>query len=210
MILVLGNDFILYRQIDDDWIPYACSRSLTLSINVEYIETSGPGNGLFATYAPTKNSWSASADGVVSLVDAGLLTLPALQASQLAQEVFQVQFTRTDQAGNVFVNLGYVFITGSQESGGYDGVDMFSITIQGTGHLLPLSRFDYVGHGLEFTFIALPTIGKTIISVNRDGRFFRIVDTPPGVGEVENDNSIGSFTFTTQFLTGMPAYVLYY
>lgn len=211
MSLVLGSNFIFSRKVDDAWLPYACSRSLNLNITTESIETSGPGNGLFATYAPTKNSWNASADGIVSLVDAGLLTLPALQASQLAQEVFQVQFQRTDQAGNVFTNLGYVFITGSQESGTYDGVDIFSISLQGSGPLLQIQEYVYVGIAIETTFVASELINVTVVSVKRGDTYYHVVDTPFPVGtEVRYTAGTGTFEFPTSFTPGEIAIVMYY
>lgn len=211
MSLVLGTDFIFYRKVGDDWIPYGCSRNVALNIATEFIETSGPGNGLFATYAPTKNSWTASADGVVSLVDGGSLTLPSLQTSQLAQEVFQVQFQRTDQSGNVFTNLGYVFITGSQESGSYDGVDIFSIALQGTGPLLQIQEYVYVGIAIETTFVAAELENVTVVSVKRGNTFYHVVDTPFPVGtEVRYTAGTGTFEFPDSFSPGEIAIVMYY
>lgn len=136
MSLVLGTDFIGFINDSGTWKPYVCARSISLTIVTDVIETSTSGNGLFATYAPTKNSFTATIDGLVELSASGSLTLGDLQTKQLQQEIFQMQFQRTDSNGNVYTTYGYFFITSSSDTGSYDGVDTFSITLQGTGALL--------------------------------------------------------------------------
>lgn len=135
MSLVQGKNFIAFINDAGTWKPYVCATSITLNINTEAIETSVSGNGLWASYLPTKNSWSGSANGNVSLNEPANLTLADLQAKQIDQVIFAIQFQRSDDNGNVYTSYGNAFITSSSDTGSYDGIDTFSITLQGTGPL---------------------------------------------------------------------------
>lgn len=139
MSQVLGKDFIGLIKVGDDWIPYVCSTAISINATTEAIETSGPGNGLWATYAPTKNSFSAQAAGVVSLNEVDL-TIVDLRALQFAQTVFLMRYQRTAADGSTYTEEGYCFITNSSDSGNYDGANTFSIQFQGTG---PLTQLTY-------------------------------------------------------------------
>lgn len=135
MSLVLGKNFIGFINDSGTWKPYICATSITLNVTTDSIETSASGNGIWASFLPTKNSFTGSINGNVSLNVAGNLTLSDLQAKQFNQVIFLMQFQRTDGNGNVYTTYGFFFITSSTDTGSYDGVNTFSITLQGTGPL---------------------------------------------------------------------------
>jgi len=211
MSLVKGENFIAYINDSGVWKPYICARNISLNINTEFLETSTSGNGLFATYVPTKNSFTASTDGIVDLNPSGDLTLEDLQDRQLAQTIFQMQFLRLDESGNSYNQLGYFFIFNCSDSGSYDGLDLFSVTLQGTGPLTKLTRFDYTWLAPGTTFTDASLIGKTIIKVDRMGFNYTIITTgSPSPFEVLYNTITGAFTFAIPSTTGQTAYVLYY
>lgn len=137
MSLVNGKDFIGFIADSGSWKPYVCATDISLSLSTDVIETSVAGNGLWASYVPTKNSFTGSISGLVELSSSPSLTLGDLQAFQIRHTTFQMQFQRTDSDGNVYTTYGEFFITSSSDSGNFNGVDTFSITLQGTG---PLSQ----------------------------------------------------------------------
>lgn len=212
MSQVKGENFIAKINDSGTWKGYMCARSISLSLNTEFIETSVTGNGLFATYAPTKNSFTGSGDGIVTLNEPGSLTLEDLQEKQMAQEICQMQFERTDGSGNTYTQIGYFFITNSQDSGSYDGLDLFSITFQGTGRLSRVFRFEYTAvTGLEISFTDASLIDRSILKVDRGGVDYTVILTgTPTPDEVLYDPATGTFTFITTFSAGEEAFVLYY
>lgn len=140
MSVVTGKDFVgyIYRNSDGAWLPYICATDISLQTNTDVIETSVAGNGLFASYLPTKNSFSGSISGNTALNDGDQLTLADLRTKQLAGEIFLMRFFRTAQDGSIYVDVGSFFITNCSDSGNFNGVSSFNITLQGTG---PLQSF---------------------------------------------------------------------
>lgn len=131
---VFGDEVIIWIY-DGTWKLYACATSASLNVTTEVIETSVSGNGLWASFAPTKHTFTGTIEGLVSLNNSGVLGLPELRAAQFAQTIFLMQIQRTDKLGNVYTEDGYFFITNSSDTGRFDGVDTFSISLQGTGVL---------------------------------------------------------------------------
>lgn len=213
MSLVKGTDFIGLINIAGVWTPYICARSISVNTVTEAIETSVSGNGLWASYLPTKNSWTASTDGVVDLNESGSLTIADLQKMQFEQTIFQVMFSETDESGNQYMRVGYCFITNCQDSGSFDGVATFSLTLQGTGPLQIVKRFEYTSiTGFETSFSDPSLIGITPIKVDRGGVDYTIITTgSPTPDEVLYNSGAGSFTFILPFgSAGVLAYVLYF
>lgn len=141
---VTGNNVVLFIDVAGEWTPYACARSATITINTETIETSVSGSGLWATFLPTKNSFSISMDGVVSIVETGSLVLSDLHAKQFAQTILLLRFERTDEAGNIYANECSGYITSSSDTGNFDDMDTFSIEIQGTGAIIQDAHYDRI------------------------------------------------------------------
>src|SRR6185312_395665 len=124
---VLGKNAIFYINDAGVWKTYACATAITFEIDTEFIETSVSGQGYFATYVPTKDSFTASAQGIVALNEIGMLTLPDLQQRQIAHELLLCRFQRTDLGGNVYTSEASFYISHSSDSGSFDGMDTFSI-----------------------------------------------------------------------------------
>ncbi len=148
----------------------------------------------------------------MSLEVAGELTLEGLQDSWASQEVFRAQFKRTDQSGNSFTNLAYVFITGLSEQGAYDGMDVFSVSFQGTGAILKILEFDYTWISIETGFNSPDLIDKTIVEVKRGDTFYHVTTDPglPTGHDVRYTTASGDFTFPDAAPVGTLAIVMYY
>ena len=223
--IVLGNDVEIYIFDSGLWKPYACARSATLNVITEFIETSAPGNGKFASYIPTKNSFTGSLDGVTSINIIGQLSLADMRQKQLAQTSFLMRFQRTSQAGDVYTDEATFFITNSTDSGSYDGVATFSLSLQGTGDItqvftpiipvpiggLLVNRYERTATGGESGFTDSYLINKVILEVNVDGISdgkIIISGTPLGT-EVLYDSTTGTFTWGIPFEAGEEIYILY-
>jgi predicted secreted protein len=231
MSLVKGENFIFYI-FNTTWKMYVCARSGNMSINTDTIETTAPGNGNYKTFKPTVHSFTASIDGVISLNVTGSLTLPELQALQLAKTKLLCRFTQTSQDGDVYTKECYFYITNSTDTGSFDGVATFSLSLQGTGGITQIytpptpitpgdMRYPEQGDTAPATTGAytwsLPGLNPSntkLTNVVKDGRGSNniILSGTPVGNEVlfEADGSDGLLTWSVPFEDGeTPPYVTY-
>lgn len=141
-MLVKGENVVLLIKVSGVYTPYVCAKDASINITTETIETSVSGSGLWATFLPTKNSFTISIGGGISLNETGSLTLADLQALQFAQTVVEVSFDETDLAGNVYRKQCNAYITNSSDSGSFDGMGIFSIEMIGTGAITRVLHYD--------------------------------------------------------------------
>jgi len=132
---VAGKNVVIEIKVGDVWTLYACAKSATLNVATDFIETSVAGAGKFATYLPTKISFTGTLEGVTSLEQDGMLSLPDLRARQLTQEKLRTRFQRTSDDGKVYTDEAYFFISSSNDVGSFDDMNIFTIEMQGTGIL---------------------------------------------------------------------------
>lgn len=135
--LVKGDSMVIYANSK----PIVCSTSVSINLATEYIETSVSGSGRSSTILPTKDSWTATIDGVVSIDEGNLITFSDLQILQLAQTLITVSVVRTAQDGGQYTQNGSAYIVNSSDTGSYEGMDTFSLELRGTGALVLAAVF---------------------------------------------------------------------
>lgn len=223
-MIVAGQDFVIYIFDGGVWKLYVCATSGELNVSTDMIETSIAGNGLWASFIPSKNSFTLTLSGVVSLNVVEALTLPELRQIQVAQKPLLTRFQRTDVSGNVYTDEFTFFITNSTDSGSFDGVNIFNISGQGTGPItqiftptvpVPIGaglvyRYDYTATANETGFTDSGLIGKTILEVNTDGVGNQVIFSGTPVGsEVKYISSTGQFIWAIPMEPGEGIYILY-
>ncbi len=220
MSLVRGENCVFYIFDAGLWKPYVCSRSGNISIDTDTIETSSTGTGDYKTFRPTVHSFTASFDGLISLGVSGSLTLPELQALQLAKTKLLCRFQETSESKDIYTKEAYFYITNSTDTGSFDGVGTFQVTMRGTGAItlvftiLPpiiqgkVYRYPAAGSTApatvgSLTFLATGLGNKDILSVFKDGmaRNNIITSGTPVNQEVlyETVGADGLFTFPQPF-----------
>lgn len=133
MSLVRGENWIGYIFDAGLWKPFICARSGNLSVDTGTIETTGTGSGDWQTFRPTVHGFTASVDGIVSLNVSGSMSLPELQAIQFAKTKILCRFTVISQAGDIYTKEAYFYITNSTDTGSFDGIATFQLSLKGTG-----------------------------------------------------------------------------
>ena len=224
---VKGENVVVYIFDGGVWKPYVCATSAELNVSTEFIETSVKGSGLWASYSPTKNSFTVTLQGVVSLNETGSLSLPDLRQKQVAQETLLMRFQRTDESGDTYTGVYSdelnFFITNSTDSGAFDGMNIFSITGQGTGAITQIFvpvvptvdaglvyRYEYTATGTVSGFTDASLINKTILEINTDGIGSQIIFSGTPVGnEVKYIPSTGQFIWAIPMEAGEEIYILY-
>lgn len=162
---VAGKNVVILIKVGLEYKLYACATSATLNVTTEVIETSVSGSGKFATFAPTKNSFTGTLEGVTTLEEDSMLSLKDLRGKQLNQDVLTVLFQRS--AGtSTYTDKGDFIITGSSDTGSFDDMNTFSIEMQGTGPLIQTSLpspdatpFDYQYGSTDLNAIYFPGVG---------------------------------------------------
>jgi len=225
---VYGDNAVLFFYDGGVWKLYACDKTVELDVQTETIETSVTGSGKWASFEPTKHSYTGSMDGVVSLNEIGKLSLPDLRQRQYAGTKMLLRFQYTATDGTVYTEEGNFFITGSTSTGTFNAVSVFSIKLQGTGPLTQVftpvttinpgkvKRYPQVGStapasGGE-TVITIPSlIAKDILAVVKDGVGNNdiILSGTPVNKEVKYTSASGAFEWAVPYETGENYYILY-
>lgn len=229
MSLVNGKDWVGWHFDGGIWKPYVCARAGNFNINTGTIETTVTGSGDYKTFEPTVHDFSVEIDGVISLLVSGSLSLADLQAKQLAKEKLLWRFIQTDRGGNVYIKQAYFFITNSTDTGSFDGIATFSISMIGTGGITTIFTPPSPNNGEVYRHPPMgsvdpPTTGSTawtvtglgnknILDFVKDGRGqsdIILSGTPVG-NEVlyETVGSDGVFTSAIPYEDTTPPYVLY-
>lgn len=230
MSKVLGIDWEGFIYVGGQWKLSMCARSGNMSIDTETIETTVTGSGNYRTFEPTAHTFGVSLDCISALNEPSGITLPELQALQLAKTKTLWRFTQTSIDGDIYTKEAYFYIVNSTDTGSFDGIATFSITLKGTGSITqiftppsPITAevFRYPAAGSTapattgaYTWTATGLANKVILSVHRDGRGSSDIitsGTPVG-NEVlyANNGSDGDFTWPFPFEDGeTPPYVLY-
>jgi predicted secreted protein len=226
MSLVKGENYIFYIYDGGTWKQYVCARSGNMSINTETIETTVTGSGNYKTFKPTVHSFSAQIEGVISLNVSGSLSIADLQALQLAKTRLLCRFIQTSEAGDIYRKEAYFYITNSTDTGSFDGIATFNLSLIGTGSITQVFtppspttgtvyRYPAVGSTAPVSSgtytISLPSLaGKSILGVWRDGVGNNDIITSgtPIDKEVLYDTAIGDFTWAIPF-DGESYFILY-
>lgn len=220
--LVNGFNSILYAYRSGVWKPFVCSRSISLNVSTETIETSAKGTGNWVTAVPTKDSWSGNGDGLVALNSTDL-TLADLRQAQIAHERLRIRFQRTAMDGTVYTDQGYGYITLTSDVSSFDNVATFNFSFQGTGPLEQIftpvggggnvQRYVYTGIGGEEFFIEPLLIGKDILSVDKDGigraDIITVGDPDPATKEVLYVSATGEFKYAQPFEANEKSVILF-
>ena len=221
--IVRGDHVLVEFYQSGNWYGYACARSCSLSTNTELIETSVKGAGKFATFTPTKNSFSGHIDGITSLPGSTTVDLYKLRQYQLGHVLQRMRFVRTAGNGNVYTDNVEFFITNVTDTSSFDNISTFTVEFQGTGVLgqtiiqppiiiTAVKRYEYTAAGGELGFTDALLIGKDILEVNKDGLGnSKIIAAPtsPASKEVSYNTTTGQFIWAVLFEPLEEAYVLY-
>lgn len=228
MALLHGKDVIVEIYDDGVWKMFVCSRSGTINVTTDTIETSTKGTGNWATFKAKKDNWTMSSEGLVSLNVSGKLTLPEIRILQLAHTPVRITYQRTDLSGNVYSDQGYALITSSQDTASFDNVATFSMEFKGTGPLTQIftptggggkvKRLEYTGIGGEIYFEDALLNNVDIVAVDKDGigraKLILVGSPDPATKEVLYEpnyagTGAGRLTFAQPFEPNEMSVVLY-
>jgi predicted secreted protein len=138
MGLVLGKDVILSVRVDDtgDFKPIGCARSVTLELQKEFIEISGPDSGVYRRYIPSAITSSGTMEGVVLL---GGTSSPDVHNlgniyQNLLDQKLNMRFYMQDEGADYYLEKSLdVYIESISETTSFDNITTFSINFKGTG-----------------------------------------------------------------------------
>jgi hypothetical protein len=130
---VRGIDVVLtIKQAGSlDYYPIACARSITFTINREFIETTSAGAGYFKTYFPSVMSMTANVEGLVLL---GKDTDPTWNMGKLYDLLidpgtnhFYLKFYEVDDTGVLFLQKECkAYLSAITETASFDNMTTFT------------------------------------------------------------------------------------
>lgn len=224
--IVPGANYVGYCYDGGLWKPYVCARDLSVSVDTDTVETTVPGDGDWKSFEATVNSFTASVSGVISAAVAGSLSLAELQALQFAKTKLLWRMVQTSVGGATYTKQAYFYITNSTDTGAFDGIATFQISLRGTGKIIQVFTPPSPTSGIVYRYpaagasapatpgaftISIPTLaGKTILGVWKDGvgnNDIILAGTPVGK-EVLYDSTTGDFTWAIPF-DGETFFILY-
>lgn len=221
---VAGKDVLALIFYNGQWRNYACGLSISMDVTTDFIETSTRGNGKSKTFTPAMDEWTATLEGVMTLEQSGLLSLPDFRDIQDAQIALLLRSQHTDDVGNIYTEEGTAYISRTTDTGAVEGAATFTIELRGTGSRtriytttatssLPVMRLEYTGVGGEDSFTDALLVGKTAIAIFRDGieQSKLLLTGTPINKEVLFDATTGTLTFDAgnPLATGEEVAVLY-
>lgn len=131
MAKVKGKDILVEIEDAGVWKPFGCAISCDLDVTTEMIETSETGAGSFATFLPSKISFTGSLTGYTDLT---MFSLRNFRLYQIAGTKFRMKITRTSGT-DTYYDIGYFFVTNTHDESSYKGFSSYTVDIQGTGAL---------------------------------------------------------------------------
>lgn len=143
------------------WVPYACARSCTFTVETSSIETSITGAGKFRTFRPQANTFTGSLEGLTQLEKPNHISIADLMQIQITHEMMLMRFEDVSDNGDVFTKEAEFFITNCTQTASFDNVATFSVNLQGTGELTliytPTPIIQGVMYRQEFVLLATET-----------------------------------------------------
>lgn len=188
------------------WYPAVCSRSISIQVATDIVETSVSGTGPWRTIAPTKNSWNFTNEGLVALNVPGGLTIADIESRMRAHTLMMFRFQQTTIDGSIYTDAGYCYITGATKVSSFDNVSTWNISAEGTGPLTQVFtpivqptpivyRYQYTATGGETSFTDAALINKQVIAAGKDMQTFpRVVvgAATPASNEIVYDPATGT------------------
>ena len=144
MAKIKGKNVLVQLFKNDVWTDFGCAISVSLDVNTEMLETSEKDAGKFATFLPSKISFTGSLSGYVDLTK---LSLKEFREYQLAGTRLKMIWKRTEGT-DTYTESAEFFVTNTHDEASYIGFNSYTVDLQGTGPLtlnqdLSLIPFDY-------------------------------------------------------------------
>ncbi len=195
MSIIKGSNVVLYFQIDGRYQPICCARNISFETTSELGETSTNETGVYRTYRGLRHTWGVTCDGLCSFdSNAAIATIRELQR---AFTPVYISFTAVDDNAKVETYSGFVLFETIGTTAGYNDLYKYTLSGKGSGEYTitdnPVNPDEiagklmvkkYNGTGTETGGNTLPAFselaGKEILWIERDGLYYRKVDSAPG------------------------------
>lgn len=170
--IVKGENVTVFKYDDTifAWVPYACARSCSFTIETDTIETSITGSGKYRTFVPRSNASVGTLEGLTQLGLANNLSIADLITLQINHEILLMRWEDVADNGQVFTKELEMFITNSTQTASFDNVATFSVSLQGTGAITLVYTPTPIIQGIMYRkeFI-LPAFADNVVLSELDG-----------------------------------------
>ena len=184
MAKIKGKNVHVQILKDDVWTSFGCATSVALDVATEMVETSEKNAGQFATFLPSKISFTGSLAG---FTDLSMLSLKDFRQYQLAGTKLRMTWIRSE-GGAEYTDTADFYITNTHDEAAYTGYNTFTVDVQGSGILLINTDTSLVPFDYKFGFTDIDT---TLPYFNDAAKWNAIINS------VEAENSASNYDTAT-------------
>lgn len=201
--IIKGRDFMFSVVLPSGTEMICHATDFTLNVDTKELETTGPNNGLWASFIPAGNSYTLSVPGVVSYTSA--FNLLELQELQYANAIFDWIAGVAPDGGLQY--SGQMFITNTTMTTQFRDAVRFDMSARGTGqqNILrsPFSRTVYLANTSGIRLPGCPNPYPVGV-LWYDGTLIGVANNADDVVAIFNDYSItqGNYLTLTGYVDG--------
>jgi predicted secreted protein len=206
--IVKGSNMALsiYNNDTEVYVVVACSRSVTLNLELSAREVTNYNSAFFKEYKPDVIGWDLSDDGLMILDNFGYTKMTN---ALLNREILDIKFVVDNGVDGSTYYTGLAFITSLSLTGANNDAGTYTISLQGSGQLgvsgtNPANPGDvketsYRAAGGETSFALAELIGKEMLYMSRGGVDVEDILTvgSPTTYQVYFDSGTGTVTLNS-------------
>src|SRR6478609_4960474 len=134
MAIVLGESVLLSFWDGSEFVPFACTRSITINLSSELIGKSTVGSGDWKEKEVTALDWNFNFEGITYLNESGYYDLSNMIDLWINKTLIQVKFFLSDGTTDLALT-GDALIVSVSPTGSVNNVASVSVSGEGTGEL---------------------------------------------------------------------------
>lgn len=201
--LVEGKDCTLLGWFEDEWVPFACARSVSFDFVTDFMEVSITGSGKFRDFEPTANSFIGTLEGITNIYKPNNLTIAEVRDMQMNHTKILLRFQRQSRDLHYYTSEAYFYFSNSSDTWSFDNIGTFSVGIRGTGGITDIftpspvvgaitySMYYESDGSFELSFQDNLLIGVTVIGAWRQTDYTVITTGTVLINEIKHDASTG-------------------
>ncbi len=136
--LVLGKDCTLLAWYEDEWVPFACFRTISFTESTDFMEVSLIDSGKYRDFEPVANAWNGSLEGLMDIFRENHLSIADIRYFQRNHIKILFRFERESMDGHYYTSEGYGFISNTSDVQSFDNAVSFTADIKGTGPIVDI------------------------------------------------------------------------
>jgi hypothetical protein len=143
MAIVRGEAVLLSFYNGTSYVPFACTRSITINLQSEFIGISTVGSGDWKEKQIVALDWNFNFEGIIYLAVDGYYDTSNIIDLWINKTAIQVQFFTSDGTNSILLQ-GNALIISVAQTGSVNNVASVNVSGEGTGALTSSTNFEII------------------------------------------------------------------